>query len=67
MALEKVTLSPDQVVNLEEFIHSDKNMLYKCPNHSVKTLEACEHGIKCTRCDHKIPVEKIHSDVLNQI
>ncbi len=67
MVAQKLTLGQDQIVNLDEFLHSEKNKLYKCPNHSAKTLEAYEHGIKCTRCDHKVPAESIHPEVLKQI
>lgn len=67
MTLETIKLEPDQIVNLDEFLHSEKNKIYSCPNHSTRTLEAYEHGIKCTRCDHKVPVEKIHPEILNQI
>ena len=58
------TLSQDQIINLDEFLQSNKNEIYKCPNHLTKrVLEAHENGIRCTRCDYKVPTDSIPSQI----
>ena len=59
------TLDHLQIMKLDHFLHNGENKIYKCPNHpNTRTLEASDKGIACTRCDFKVPLDKIEPSII---